>query len=439
MAKKTFLFVLSVVGFLFLSAYIRNAAVDVVYTDYIRHILTYVDKGCSVNPYLGYDIFTRIPITYFFRCINLVLFKYSTIFDMHLGILFLSLANAVILKYILEKNIKVIYFLFVCIVSFSLNKWEMILNGTGYVHFLCILLICISYKRIDTQKDGLFYYIFNAFIILFVAGPYALPYALSIILFNIFIIFNKQGNNVVCFRRILFDSFVVIIYSISQIFAELSDKDSHIIKISNIHLSLFDKIKNFIFMIINSFASDWAGVETFDRLNIGYVFIFVLGIFVICMYAYFVIKTFMIGKLREYGFPVLLILYSILTHIFVCLSRISFLDIKYGMSSRYSLSFQLGITGLILIIGNIYKESKIKFRVVLISFLLISGCLLTTADELAYVEARHNYFVKIKSVALNYENEEDGELKTYLQYKDGDKIREALDILKEKKLNIFAE
>ena len=42
-------------------------------------------------------------------------------------------------------------------------------------------------------------------------------------------------------------------------------------------------------------------------------------------------------------------------------------------------------------------------------------------------------------VAKNFENESDETLKTVLQYHSPKKIREALSLIKSKKLNIFAE
>ena len=122
-------------GFLFLTAYIRSATVDVVYTDYIRLINSYLPDVFSLKPYLHADVLTRIPINYFERIINVVLFKYSTTFDMMLGALGLAASAWVIGAYAFEKKISAAVTAVLMLIIFSLDKWEMLTNGTGWVHF----------------------------------------------------------------------------------------------------------------------------------------------------------------------------------------------------------------------------------------------------------------------------------------------------------------
>ena len=80
--KKFLAFFLPIVGAIYLSAYIRSAVLDVVYTDYIRIINTYLRNPFSPVPYFGKDALTRLPITFFERAINVKFFNYSTMFDM---------------------------------------------------------------------------------------------------------------------------------------------------------------------------------------------------------------------------------------------------------------------------------------------------------------------------------------------------------------------
>ena len=94
--KKFLAFFMPIFGAIYLSAYIRSAMLDVVYTDYIRIINTYLNNPFSPKPYFSKDILTRLPITYFERMINVAFFKYSTMFDMALGVIFLSLMGIII-------------------------------------------------------------------------------------------------------------------------------------------------------------------------------------------------------------------------------------------------------------------------------------------------------------------------------------------------------
>ena len=66
-------------------AYIRAATVDVIYTDYVRLIHSYLPNVWSFEPYTHADVLTRMPINYIERMINVGIFGYSTTFDMLLG------------------------------------------------------------------------------------------------------------------------------------------------------------------------------------------------------------------------------------------------------------------------------------------------------------------------------------------------------------------
>ena len=85
MGRKMTTRLLPLFGFLFLTAYIRSATENVVYTDYIRLVNSYLEDVWSFAPYLHGDILTRIPVNYLERIINVELFQYSTTFDMMLG------------------------------------------------------------------------------------------------------------------------------------------------------------------------------------------------------------------------------------------------------------------------------------------------------------------------------------------------------------------
>ena len=91
--KKLIRWLLPFFGFLFLIAYIRSATLDVVYTDYIRIINSYLPDVFSFRPYLKADILTRTLICYPERILNVLLFGFSTTFDMVLGTIGLTLST----------------------------------------------------------------------------------------------------------------------------------------------------------------------------------------------------------------------------------------------------------------------------------------------------------------------------------------------------------
>ena len=96
MGRKMTVRLLPLFGFLFLTAYLRSATADVVYTDYIRLVNSYLENVYSLSPYLHGDVLTRIPVNYLERIVNVRFFHYSTMFDMMLGAFFLAL-NAYLL------------------------------------------------------------------------------------------------------------------------------------------------------------------------------------------------------------------------------------------------------------------------------------------------------------------------------------------------------
>ena len=104
MEKKMTVRLLPLFGFLFLSAYLRSAAVNVVYTDYIRLVNSYLEDVWSIQPYLRPDVLTRIPANYVQRIVNVELFHYSTMFDMMLGAFFLALSTLPLGIYCVKKK-----------------------------------------------------------------------------------------------------------------------------------------------------------------------------------------------------------------------------------------------------------------------------------------------------------------------------------------------
>lgn len=144
---------LSLLGFAFLVYYIFRASLDVVASDYIRIINYYLEDVTDLKYLLSWEGISRIPFTFLARYINVTYFKYSVHFDRILGIFGLVLFNFVVVKYILNtfksRLIKAIASVVVTFISFSLISWEMILNGTGYAHFLMVGIIALVFYLFD--------------------------------------------------------------------------------------------------------------------------------------------------------------------------------------------------------------------------------------------------------------------------------------------------
>lgn len=150
MKRRVFLGLPVILGILFYIWYIFHASDNVAYSDYIRLVNSYLPDVTNPAKFFVPDILTRVPITYLGRIINVKLFGYNTYFDMILGVLSLG-AGAAVLALYAERNRSVGYlsFLLIQFVYFSLNKWEMMTNGTGWVCTLSITGFLFHFAVLD--------------------------------------------------------------------------------------------------------------------------------------------------------------------------------------------------------------------------------------------------------------------------------------------------
>lgn len=119
-------------------------------SDYIRIINYYLKDVTDLHFLLSWEGISRIPFTFLARFINVKVFKYSVFFDKILGTFGLFLFNTVVVNFVLNnlksKLVKIISSILITYISFSLMAWEMILNGTGYAHFITVGLIALTFK-----------------------------------------------------------------------------------------------------------------------------------------------------------------------------------------------------------------------------------------------------------------------------------------------------
>ena len=87
MNRRWFYFGLPVLGTVFCLIYIQMATVDVVYSDYIRLINSYLPDVWAPDKFFVPDVLTRIPINYLGRLINVEVFGLSLLADRVSGVL----------------------------------------------------------------------------------------------------------------------------------------------------------------------------------------------------------------------------------------------------------------------------------------------------------------------------------------------------------------
>ena len=75
--RKIIYWMLPVLGVLFCLWYVKNATCDVVYSDYIRLVNSYLPDVYDPDKFFVPDVLTRIPINYLCRIVNVELFGFS--------------------------------------------------------------------------------------------------------------------------------------------------------------------------------------------------------------------------------------------------------------------------------------------------------------------------------------------------------------------------
>ena len=450
MLKKLLYILFPVMGALFLVAYIKASTLDVVYTDYIRIINSYFPDVYSFKPYLGADILTRLPVSYLERIINVALFSYSTRFDMYLGIIFLTLSSLVVYKFAVEQKSLLVILVSIFIVYFSLNKWEMLSNGTGWVHFFAFFLFTLHYYLYDKyiykkeagKKADIFMCTLPYIGIFLTAGPYTAIYAASLMLLYLTAVLIKR--NVKFFKRHVKYLINVFIPTFIYIYSMRHSVEEHA---GSTSMSMGEVLKSmpdlFARLYIKSFASILVGVETINDLKLSSDIVIAMGLLVLLVYVYAIFIYFREKLYKTSLFPLVLMFSALISHLLVTLSRWIFLKDTYAMSSRYALQFQFGVVSVLLILGSLAYTKKEKNNIHItaaICVLFIVGNIITNSYEMNMAKYRKENFEKKYEAALEFDKYSDKELNEIFQYRhDAARIRKALSILRDTGLNVYKE
>ncbi len=503
---------LPAVAFLLLLLYIRSACCDVVYSDYIRLVNSYLPDTMNPEKLLVPDVLTRIPLTYLMRTVNCALFGYSVTFDRVLGALGLLLSGLVLGRYLLRERLSVGVMLSVYLVLFSLNKWEMLLNGSGYPHFLAFALFYWHFLLLERLYTGTgrkcdrLLAVLLPFLCLLAAGPYLAVYIVCLLLFYGYV--GLAGNRNLSIeeresRRFLLLGTLtaiaaLVLYILSNHFAVYEYAGAQKVGLLQV---LTEQPAFVLHFLLNGFASMLLGGELMETLlgtgTLTYPMIYALGLLVLLAYGLAALLYIRRSFYKRTVLPFLLLLYGLGSHGIVFLSRYIFLNETYAWQSRYSLQYQSGILGIILIFGLYWRERagerkrkavaerkaavsdtmsgkgkaagkpgsrgedifprdigvkrqdggwkraerggallSLLCRLLLLCFLL--GNLRTTAAEIRKAPAREASYERMAAAARTLDSYTDEELESIFEYHHGgDRIRAALRILEENGLNVY--
>ena len=444
--------------------YVKEATCDIVYTDYIRLVNTYLPDVWNPEKFFVPDVLTRIPINYFSRIINVTFFFFFTTFDMVLGILGLGLSGLVLGMYCREQKVGAGWFVFLMFLLFGLNKWEMMTNGTGWAHFLAFAGFYGYYRMFDRvlygqgrRYDQRLLLVMPAVITLGVAGPYCAVYSVVVFLSCgvAWLMGRQQKRKDGRLWLLVFACTMIplLLYMWSNSYAVEDHAGAVDVGLTEL---LVTAPGFFVRFVLKSLASMLVGGETItgwiESGRIQDSAVYAMGLIVAAGYLAAFWLNIRFELYKRTLFPLMLLFSGAGNHGIVLISRFIFVNENYGMSSRYALQYQAGILGIVLTLAMTWKALRGKDRQKAFSraaAIVFCGLLLIGHGYTDYAEAkkapdREAYGRRIEAIAVQFEDVEDDVLRENFDYRkgrpdSGAKVRSALTILKEHGWNVFGK
>ena len=101
--NRNWFYLVPVAGAVFCLWYLYTSFYDVVYSDYIRLVNSYLPDVWNPAKFWVPDLLTRVPVNFLARIINTTFFHYSIRFDQVLGVVSLALSAASVTYYVNQK------------------------------------------------------------------------------------------------------------------------------------------------------------------------------------------------------------------------------------------------------------------------------------------------------------------------------------------------
>ena len=471
--------------------YVLLSTTDVLYSDYIRLVNSYLGKPFQLGDLLQKDILTRIPLTYFFREINRHSFGYTLIFDRALGVLGLFLASKPLLLFMRKKQLPFLQQLLFLLLFYSLNKWEMLLNGSGYIHFLAFSAFYDYFYALDqafSKKSSLLVLSIYPPFILLVAGPYCLAVFLSCFALFFFLALGKKLWDMKgTILLLISNGLCLFLYLLSNHYAvyEYAGAES---------ISLREVLQNHLLFVVKfifyGFSSMLVSGENLEKLlrdgAIQGKGIVLIGAFVLFFYMFMTLlylwrffassgngggKVFSkkndgapslnqgqkeavnpieknpmaaenSGEPFYFGLlPGLLLLHGLASHALVFLTRYMFLKESYAFQGRYALQYQSALLGAFLLLflwknenraSLVQKARTAQGRLavcLLFSGIFLLGTLWTDRSEWGKSMYRREHYERMWSYSHDLSAYSDEELEDVFEYRHGgERIRKAFAI-----------
>lgn len=462
--RTTAYWVLPLLGAVFCLWYVKNATCDVVYSDYIRLVNSYLPDVYNPEKFFVPDVLTRIPINYLCRIINVELLGFSVTLERVLGVVSLGLAGWVFGIYGKRMKLGLGWFALLMVVMFSLNKWEMLTNGSGWSHFFAFA--CFYYHELvldrvwvgdEKRGDRGKLLVLPWLIILGTAGPYCAIYAVTILMSYGFCLLKSSRAFGSWDKRYLAYMACTLIPLLLYIWSNSMAVEEHAGATGRSLGTILGENPFFpLRFLLKSFAGILIGGEELnawmDAGALSDAACFLIGFFVVCGYLLALWLNLHYRLYRRTLMPLMLLVGGGLNHVIIFISRYIFEQESYALSSRYALQFQVGILGIVLtfaLVWGLEKRGTELIRGVMAVFCLaiLLGNGYTTYRELKKAPSREALFEEKAALAkeVPYMSQEElrdrgQELERVYEYRKGvDKIQNAFRILEENHLNVFRQ
>ena len=435
---------LPVLGVLFYLFYLHRAAIDLVYSDYIRLVNSYLPDVCDPKKFFVADVLTRIPINYLARIINVKLFGFSITFDRVLGAVSVGLAAWCFSAYSRQLKVQITWFIALMVVVFSLNKWEMLTNGSGWSHFFAFA--CFFYHQIlfdryyrgqEKKWDKTRLMLLPWLIILGTAGPYCAVYAAVMILASgVAALLADDSRRKEYITFLLCTLIPLLLYIFSNSFAVEEHAGATGRSLGQI---LADHPSFPVRFILKSLAGMFIGGEELQQWMqngcISNKIIYLLGVILMSGYLWSLWLNISLGIYKKTLFPLMLLVSGGANHLLIFLSRYIFEKEDYALSSRYALQFQAGVLGILLTFALASKIRRqhtggrtLKRAVPVLEMAFCIAILLgngyTTYREIQKAPYREENFEKMAEMAPQIPFMSDQELKEHSKGHNDFEIRQ---------------
>ena len=329
--NRLWYYIIPVMGAAFCLWYLNTCFYDVVYSDYIRLVTSYLPDVWNPDKFFVPDMLTRVPANYLARIINTTFFHYSVRFDQVLGVLSLGASALILAYYCIGRDIGAAWFAALMIMMFSLNKWEMLNNGSGWVHFLAFVGFYYHYlvwDRVWTGQekkgDHIRLLVLPWIVILGIAGPYCAVYEAVLLVGYGFCMVVRWLRSKVWEKRYLAYAgsslvpFVMYLWSNAQV---VPDWQGYSVAEGSIFQYLLDVPGYFVRFVLKSLSSIVVGQEAASQLFAGNGPYLVLGLLVAGAYLVALWYQFRYRLYEKTLMPMILIVSGAMNHLLILLKK----------------------------------------------------------------------------------------------------------------------